>query len=321
MNSKAIRFAREVKSHSALKRPIVWIFSGLSAECVKLDLSLFALSTFQSSIQRAQQLLIRKGIDLISNLISGDNDNNTTIINVTVIQIALVDTLKSLDIHPDYLVAHSIGQLACGYGDGSLTAEQAILCAHAVAEIVTKSKLKANPLVKVKLGYRKLCSIKPDEIEIVHHNGSDLCTITGPVYTMAAFISDMQNRNIPILNLSKLDSVYHSEQAVSLESELLKRFQKTIPGSLHRSEKWLAHSDLHKLQYCSSDYLTKSFFSTEFLEDTLVSLSHKVVTIEIAAHEQLQSSLIVAIPNGVHVDLSTRHSENNLDYFLRALGR
>lgn len=45
------------------------------------------------------------------------------------------------------------------------------------------------------------------------------------------------------------------------------------------------------------------------------------MTIEIAAHEQLQSSLIVAIPNGVHVDLSTRHSENNLDYFLRALGR
>lgn len=322
--SIATRLVREVVSYSGVKRPIVWIFSGLWPEWEKIGSSLFSLPEFRSSIEHSHYILAQKGIDLINSLVSKDTENNHTyhsFYNATAIQIAIVDTLKALEIDPDFLVGHSIGELACAYADGCLTAEQAILCAHAVAEIAMKGELKASPLVEVGMGYRKLRSIKPAGVEIVHHNGRDSCTVTGSTQPLAMFISDMNKRKIPIMHISNSNSIYHSKQAAALESQLLMHFEKIIPNPIARSSKWMVHSNLKKLQYCSSAYLTKCFLKPVLFEDTIAALPSKAIVMELAASEQLQTSLIASIPGGVHINLSARDCDNNLVYFLDALGR
>ncbi len=45
-------------------------------------------------------------------------------------QIALIDLLRTVDIIPDGILGHSLGELACGYADGCLTAEQMLLAAY-----------------------------------------------------------------------------------------------------------------------------------------------------------------------------------------------
>ena len=35
-----------------------------------------------------------------------------------------------MDIEPDGILGHSVGEIACGYADGSLSAEEAILAAY-----------------------------------------------------------------------------------------------------------------------------------------------------------------------------------------------
>lgn len=42
----------------------------------------------------------------------------------------MVDVLSTVGITPDGIVGHSVGELACAYADGTLTAEQTIIVAY-----------------------------------------------------------------------------------------------------------------------------------------------------------------------------------------------
>ena len=42
----------------------------------------------------------------------------------------MVDVLKELGIEPDGIVGHSVGELACAYADGSMTARETLLTSY-----------------------------------------------------------------------------------------------------------------------------------------------------------------------------------------------
>lgn len=42
----------------------------------------------------------------------------------------MVDVLSTVDIIPDGIIGHSVGELACAYADGTLTGEQTIIVAY-----------------------------------------------------------------------------------------------------------------------------------------------------------------------------------------------
>ena len=46
------------------------------------------------------------------------------------LQIAEIDLLCKLGLQPDGIVGHSVGELACGYADGSLSHSEAVLAAY-----------------------------------------------------------------------------------------------------------------------------------------------------------------------------------------------
>lgn len=43
---------------------------------------------------------------------------------------ALVDVLQAIGIKPQGIIGHSLGELACAYADGCLTAEEVVLSAY-----------------------------------------------------------------------------------------------------------------------------------------------------------------------------------------------
>lgn len=59
-------------------------------------------------------------------------------------QIALLDVLSSLEISPDYIVGESFGELAAAYAEGVLTAEEAILSAYAIGNVLAEAKVTAS---------------------------------------------------------------------------------------------------------------------------------------------------------------------------------
>lgn len=64
-------------------------------------------------------------------------------------QIALTDLLKILGVEPDGMLGHSVGELACGYADGCLTAEEAVLCAYWRGRCLQEANLAPGAMAAV----------------------------------------------------------------------------------------------------------------------------------------------------------------------------
>ena len=64
-------------------------------------------------------------------------------------QVALVDTLKALNIQPDGIVGHSVGELGCAYADGCLSARETVLTAYWRGRCVQEADLPPGGMAAV----------------------------------------------------------------------------------------------------------------------------------------------------------------------------
>lgn len=65
------------------------------------------------------------------------------------VQIALVDVLTSLGLKPDGILGHSVGELACAYADGTLTAEQTVQVAYWRGQSLVEADVKPGAMAAV----------------------------------------------------------------------------------------------------------------------------------------------------------------------------
>lgn len=71
----------------------------------------------------------------------------------TLLQIAEIDLLTKLGLQPDGIIGHSVGELACGYADGSLSHSEAILAAYWRGRCIKEANLPPGGMAAV--GKRK----------------------------------------------------------------------------------------------------------------------------------------------------------------------
>lgn len=67
-------------------------------------------------------------------------------------QIAQIDLLAQLGLQPDGIVGHSVGELACGYADGSLSHSEAILAAYWRGRCIKEASLPLGGMAAVGKG-------------------------------------------------------------------------------------------------------------------------------------------------------------------------
>ena len=91
----------------------------------------------------------------------------------------MIDLLHSLGIHPDGIVGHSVGELACAYADGGLTAEEAVLCTYWRGRCVRESSLPPGAMAAVGMTWQEAKERCPPGIVAACHNAIDTVTISG----------------------------------------------------------------------------------------------------------------------------------------------
>ena len=57
--------------------------------------------------------------------------------------------MRLMGITPDGIVGHSVGELGCGYADGSLTAEETVLAAYWRGRCIRESNLSPGGMAAV----------------------------------------------------------------------------------------------------------------------------------------------------------------------------
>lgn len=108
---------------------------------------------------------------------------------------------------------------------------------------------------------------------------------------------------------------------------LLARLSKVIPEPKRRSSKWLSSSvpknrwDNDEPQWSSAHYHTNNLLNSVLFEETSKYLPPNALTVEVAPHGLLQAILKKSLPHVVHVSLAKRANNDNVSFFLQALGK
>ncbi|XP_039501306.1 fatty acid synthase isoform X1 [Drosophila santomea] len=323
--------ATEVQHYTGLQRPIVWVYSGMGSQWNEMGASLMIIPRFRESIEICHQTLLPKGLDLIHILTSSDPEIYLNILNsfvgIAAVQIGLTDVLRSLNLQPDYIIGHSVGELGCAYADGGLTAQQMMLAAYYRGRVSVDLEKIRGSMAAVGLGFKTVLNMLPKSIETACHNGPDSCTISGPLYDVSQFVGDLKTKGIFAKEVPCSNIAYHSKYISHMGPPLLQYMNEIIPHPKPRTKKWLSTSvpkiDWNKDQakFCSAEYHTNNLLNSVLFEETFSLLPKNSLTIEVAPHGLLGAILKRSMPSGVHIPLTNRGNQNNAAFFLSALGK
>lgn len=64
-------------------------------------------------------------------------------------QIGLIDLLSCMGLRPDGIIGHSLGEVACGYADGCLSQEEAVLAAYWRGQCIKEAHLPPGAMAAV----------------------------------------------------------------------------------------------------------------------------------------------------------------------------
>lgn len=321
--------ARAAKRFDGVRRPLVWIFSGMGSQWPEMGRAMLSVPLFRESIVRSAGILRPLGLDLFEILTATDGQLFDDIVNsfvgIAAVQIALVDILHALDQRADYLIGHSVGELGCGYADGALSAAQMLLAAYWRGRASQEAQLEPGAMAAIGLGQQYVVPLLPAGIDVACHNSSESCTVSGPAAAIRAFVAQLTARNVFAREVNCSQIAYHSRYVREIGPRLLAATRDLCP-LVRRSERWLSTSvpsaQWHEpeAQFSGAQYYVNNLLNAVLFEETVARVPETAIVVEIAPHGLLQAIVRRSLPRAVHVPLTQRGSPTAA-FFLEALGK
>ncbi|XP_011695797.1 PREDICTED: fatty acid synthase [Wasmannia auropunctata] len=331
LNIDGTREMTEVASYNE-RRPIWFVFSGMGTQWPGMARQLFGIETFQRSLRRCADALAPHGIDLMNIIINATDDTYENVmdsfVSIAAVQVALVDVLTSIGIHPDGIIGHSVGELGCAYADGAFTPEQTVLAAYCRGKAIIDSKLERGAMAAVGLSWEETKKMCPSDITPACHNSADSVTISGPAESMQKFVETLKSKDIFAKLVKSSGFAFHSKYISSAGPKLRASLEKIIPNPKQRSAKWISTSVPEAAwgsplaQFSSSAYHVNNLLSPVLFQEGLAHVPENAVTIEIAPHCLLQAILRRSLPSTVtNISLHKRDHSDNLAFLLSNVGK
>jgi fatty acid synthase len=324
--------SREVSEVSNEKRPIWFIFSGMGSQWPGMAKELMELEIFRNSIKRSAEILKPHGVNLEDIIVNGTESTFDNVLNsfvsIAAMQVALTDILKTLEIQPDGIVGHSLGEVGCAYADGSFTAEQAILAAYCRSKAILESNLIEGAMAAVGLSWEETKRRCPPDVFPACHNSTDSVTISGPTSAVTKFVEELTAENIFARRVKNANIAFHSKYIAEAGPKLRKALEAIIPHPKPRSSRWISTSIPESAwgtplaQQSSAAYHVNNLLSPVLFHEALKHIPENAIVIEIAPSGLLQAILKRALgPKATNISLVKRGHSNNIEFLSSALGK
>lgn len=203
-----------------------FVFTGQGAQWATMGMRLVAFSDFRASIDAAD-LFLKKELgcrwSVQAELARGKATSRLGLALYsqtlcTVLQVALVDLLRTWGIVPEAVVGHSSGEIAAAYSAGFLSREQAWKIAYCRGVAVSKMKEEAVELNGAMMAVgaspeqcaaiiRETC---PDEVDIACVNSPSSVTLSGDAAAIDSLQESLKEAGIFHRKLL-VDTAYHSK--------------------------------------------------------------------------------------------------------------
>uniref|UniRef100_A0A8C3V264 Fatty acid synthase n=1 Tax=Catharus ustulatus TaxID=91951 RepID=A0A8C3V264_CATUS len=323
---------KEVQQVQASDRPLWYICSGMGTQWKGMGLSLMKLDLFRQSILRSDEALKNTGLK-VSDLLLQANENTFddtvhAFVGLAAIQIAQIDMLKAAGLQPDGILGHSVGELACGYADNSLSHEEAILAAYWRGRCVKEAKLPPGGMAAVGLTWEECKQRCPPNVVPACHNSEDTVTVSGPLDSVNEFVAKLKKDGVFAKEVRSAGVAFHSYYMASIAPTLLSALKKVIPHPKPRSARWISTSipesqwqgDLARNS--SAEYHVNNLVNPVLFHEGLKHIPENAVVVEIAPHALLQAILRRTLkPTCTILPLMKKEHKNNLEFFLTQIGK
>ncbi|XP_053561686.1 fatty acid synthase [Bombina bombina] len=323
---------KEIHQTQSSGRPIWYICSGMGTQWKGMGHSLMNLDIFRQSILKSDEALKGTGLKVSELLLNADDstfeDTVHAFVGLAAIQIAQIDMLKEMNLHPNGIVGHSVGELACGYADNSLSQEEAILAAYWRGRCIKEAKLPPGGMAAVGLTWEE-CKIQcPEGVVPACHNSEDTVTISGPKDSVHDFVAKLKQDGVFAKEVQSAGVAFHSYYMASIAPALLSALKKVIRNPKPRSFRWISTSipesqwQSQLAQLSSAEYHVNNLVSPVLFQEGLQSIPENAIVLEIAPHALLQAILRRSLkPTNTILPLMKKGHSNNLEFFLTNIGK
>ncbi|XP_033896426.3 fatty acid synthase-like [Acipenser ruthenus] len=322
----------EIQQSQATPRPLWYICSGMGTQWAGMGRSLMQLTEFRESILRSDQALRDTGLQVSQLLMEADDstfeDTVHAFVGLAAIQIAQIDMLSKLGLQPDGIVGHSVGELACGYADGSLSHSEAVLAAYWRGRSIKEAKLPPGGMAAVGLTWEECKAQCPQGVVPACHNAEDTVTISGPQESVSQFVAKLKEEGVFAKEVRSAGVAFHSYYMASIAPSLLDALKKVIKNPKERSPRWISTSipqsnwDSPLARLSSAEYHVNNLVSPVLFQEGLNLVPDNAVVVEIAPHALLQAILKRSLKTTCSIlPLMKRGHANNLEFFLSHIGK
>ncbi|XP_051968369.1 fatty acid synthase-like [Xyrauchen texanus] len=322
----------EVQQAQPTPRPLWYICSGMGTQWAGMGRTLMQLPEFRESIQRSDVALKDTGLHVSRLLMDADEstfeDTVHAFVGLAAIQVAQIDMLQKIGLHPDGIVGHSVGELACGYADGSLSHSEAVLAAYWRGRCIKEANLPAGGMAAVGLTWEECKAQCPQGVVPACHNAEDTVTISGPQESVSKFVAQLKESGVFAKEVRSAGVAFHSYYMASIAPALLSALQKVINNPKPRSSRWISTSipqadwESPLALYSSAEYHVNNLVSPVLFQEGLSHVPDNAVVVEIAPHALLQAILKRSLkPTCSFLPMMKRGHPNNLEFFLSHVGK
>jgi fatty acid synthase len=248
-------------------------------------------------------------------------------VSIAAVQVALVDTLKSVNLTPDGIIGHSVGELGCAYADGCFTAEETVLAAFARGDAITKANLAEGAMAAVGLSWEDAKKRCPEGVYPACHNAADSVSISGPPAAIDKFVEELKAEGIFAKKVQSSGQAFHSKYISQAGPMLKERLIKLLGEKKERSKRWISTSIEESkwgdeiAKWSSVDYHVNNLLSPVLFHSALAHIPKGATVIEIAPHALLQAVLKRSLPGTTNIGLMNRNAPNQTVAVLAALGK
>jgi fatty acid synthase len=313
------------------QKQIWFVFTGMGSQWPAMAESLMNIKVFENSIRASAKVLEDFEINLMSLLLE-KNENVMrsplcSFIAIAAIQIALVDLLNELDIRPDGVIGHSIGELVCAYADGCITAEETILIAYWRGKCLEDNNKTKGMMAAVGMSWDEIQQRCPENVFAACNNAEDSVTISGEENAIQSFVNKLVEENIFARKVDSSGVAFHCPLINSIAEPLLIKLQNIIPSNRIRSSKWISSTYSqsecysHKAKYASPQYFVDNLIFPALFYDALKHIPKNAVVIEISPHHLLQPIIKRSLGSDITYIPLMKKNNNNMKLLLSSIGQ
>lgn len=233
-----------LRASSSQEPRIGFVFTGQGAQWARMGVELMERKVFADSVAKSAKLLREFGADWdpLIELSKAQKESRLGVPEISqpicsVLQIALVDLLRSWNIIPCKVVGHSSGEIGAAYCMGALTHHDALAAAY--------FRGKASASLKGRKGGMMAVGSSPDEIKqhiadadvnvtVACINSPSSITVSGDVDALETLRTVLEQRGIFARRL-KVDVAYHSPHMQACSNEYRTTIQ-TLEGQPSEQE-------------------------------------------------------------------------------------